>query len=205
VSQPYQQPQQPNPYGQQQPQGGYGYPQQQGGYQQPQTPYGGAPVQTEASNPGLAIVLAIVGALVGAGIYAVVEQALFDVNSHKITQIGYLAALVGILAGAAIGKWGGKNKGLWAFGAVIALVLVFFGDLYGYALCIHKYAEHMVGAQGANVPADLIPSANDLFFKQFSKLFQAWKDDNNALGYILLVLAPLAAYGTAHRVSNAKR
>ncbi|KUJ70023.1 hypothetical protein ACZ90_06580 [Streptomyces albus subsp. albus] len=200
MSQNWQQPQQP---------GGYGYPPQQpGGYppQQPQPQYGGGfpppppPAPQQQGNAGLAILVAVIAAVIGAAIYAGVLFALSDTDKGEVTKIAYLGVAVGAIVGFPIAKFGGRNQGLWVVGALLALVAVVLGELYGYALLSADYAEKMASHYpGANVD---VPSANDIFFDQFGDLFDAWKKELEAWEWLFIALAPVSAYATAYRLAN---
>ncbi|MEU6082172.1 hypothetical protein [Streptomyces sp. NPDC047108] len=168
--QPQSQPQQPgNPFAQQQP----------GAYPPP-------PAPVRRGNVGLAVVLGIVAALVAAGIYAGVLYATFDEDKGEVTQIGYLAVGVGALIGFALGKFGGNNVALQILGAVLGVVAVVLGELYGYALIM---AEYFPGA----------PAATEIFFDNFSRLFDGWKEDLDAISYLFFALAAAAGFSVAKK------
>ena len=206
MSQNWQQPpQQP----QQQP-GGYGYPQ----YGQPpqQQPYGGGPQYGggfppppppgRQGNAGLAIAAAAVVAAIGGILYAFLLSAMSDTeaNPPEITQFGYAGVIVGALVGVAVAKLGGRNPALWVIGAALALAAAMFGELYGYALISSDLAGNYAEAMGAS--SSDAPSANSIFFEQFGDLFDAWKEEADALTFIFVGVAPVAALSTAYRLGN---
>ncbi|MEU4890832.1 hypothetical protein AB0B12_05465 [Streptomyces sp. NPDC044780] len=217
MSQNWQQPQQPGGYPQQptppqqaggygSAQPGYGYP--QGQPQPPQPQYGGgfpppAPQVGRPGNPLLAVVAALVATVVGAFLYAFLLSALADTDKSppEITQFAYAGVVVGALIGLAVAKLGGRNTGLWVLGAVLALAAVFLGELYGYAMITHDVLSNYADKIGGGASSQVL-SSNEIFFDHFSDLWDAWKEDSDALTYIFMVLAPVAAVSTAYRISN---
>ncbi|MGW3567637.1 hypothetical protein ACWDSL_27925 [Streptomyces sp. NPDC000941] len=223
MSQNWQQPQQP-PQQPQQP-GGYGYPAQPpqpqfgGPQQQPQPQFAGgfpppAPPAGRQGNPAVAVLAAVVAALVGAFLYAFLLSALADTDGQepKITQFAYAGVAVGALVGFVIAKLGGRNPALWVVGAVLALIAVFIGETYGYAMIMSDWFGNNESSLRA-LGVDQL-SANEIFFSHFSSpvfevngqstpsLFDAWKDDADALTWIFMILAPAAAVSTSYRLSN---
>ncbi|MFH8795445.1 hypothetical protein [Streptomyces sp. NPDC017941] len=192
--QPYGQPQQP--YGQpQQPYGGqpgYGYPQQPQPYgQQPQQPYhpfpqqpqpGGFPPHAPAArnNIGLGVAVALVTALVAAGVYG----AIIGATEH---EIGWAAVGVGFVVGLAAGRTGGANPALGALGAIFSLGAVYLGQLIGAAMVI----------------ADKTGLAfSDIFFDHFDALQEAWSNDADAMTFVFFAVAAIAAFGGAKRAAQ---
>jgi hypothetical protein len=219
MSQNWQQPQQPGGHPQQQagypqqqaaPQSGYGYP--QGQAQQPQAPqpqFGGgfpppAPQVGRQGNPLAAVGAAIVAALVGALAYAFLLSALADTDSNppEVTKFAYAGVALGALVGFVVFKLGGRNVGLWVVGAVLALAAVFLGELYGYAMIMNEAASNYVSDLGSAAASANIPTANEIFFEHFGDLFDGWKEDADAITWIFMILSPVAAAGTAFRLSN---
>jgi hypothetical protein len=197
--QPQQPPQQPA-YGQPQqpPQPGYGYPQQGVPPQQP--PYGQQPGmppppaygKTEGGgipqNIWLALGLAVVGAVLGGLLYALMVDATFDEMKGEFRQFSYAALAVGLAAGAGPAFFAKRNWGLYIAGAALALLGVVLGELYGTAMVI---SEHLTG--GA-------VSTNEIFFDHFGDLWDAWTEASEAINYILLLLAPAGAIGICQAV-----
>ncbi|MFH8403381.1 hypothetical protein ACH4FX_01225 [Streptomyces sp. NPDC018019] len=122
MSQPWpsapQQPQQPH----QPPQAPYGAP-APGGFPAPM-----APPPARRGNPGLAVALGIVTTLVAAGVYGAVLKAVDGAS------IGYAALAVGALIGAVLGKVGGRGAALPVIGAVLGLLGLYLGQVFGIAL-----------------------------------------------------------------------
>ncbi|MEV6315864.1 hypothetical protein [Streptomyces sp. NPDC051776] len=176
MSQPWQpqsQPQPGNPFAGGQPGGAYPPP----------------PAPARRGNVGLAVVLGIVAALVAAGIYAGVLYATFDEDKGEVTQIGYLAVGVGALIGFALGRFGGNNVALQVLGAVLGVTAVVLGELYGYALVT---AEYVPGA----------PSATEIFFDNFDRLFDGWKEDLNGISYLFFALAAAAGFSVTKKTGS---
>ncbi|MDN3055823.1 hypothetical protein PH213_14975 [Streptomyces sp. SRF1] len=217
MSQNWQQPQQPGGYPQQpaQPQqaGGYGSPQPgysypQGQPQPPQPQFGGgfpppAPQVGRPGNPLLAVGAAIVATVVGAFLYAFLLSAMADTDKTppEVTQFAYAGVVVGALIGLVVAKLGGRNPGLWVVGAVLALAAVFLGELYGYAMILHDVMSNYADKIGGGASSQVL-SSNEIFFDHFSDLWKSWKEDSDALTYIFMALAPVAAVSTAYRIGN---
>ncbi|NUP42909.1 MAG: hypothetical protein HOY76_39295, partial [Streptomyces sp.] len=203
-------PQQPQPP--QQP-GGYGYPAQPpqpqfGGPQQPQPQFAGgfpppAPPAGRQGNPAVAVLAAVVAALVGGFLYAFLLSAMADTDKTppEIKQFAYAGVAVGALIGLVIAKLGGRNTALWVIGAILAVVAVFIGELYGYAMILHDAMANYADKLGGGASSQVL-STNEIFFDHFSDLWDAWKEDANALTYIFMALSPVAAVSTAYRLSN---
>ncbi|EFL23976.1 conserved hypothetical protein [Streptomyces himastatinicus ATCC 53653] len=222
MSQNWQQPQQPGGYPQQQggypqqpaaPQPGYGYPQGQPQQPQPGAPqpqFGGgfpppAPQVGRQGNPLAAVGAAVVAALIGAVAYAFLLSSLADTDSNppEVTKFAYAGVALGALVGFVVFKLGGRNVGLWVVGAVLALAAVFLGELYGYAMIMSDAASNYVDKIGGAAAASAnIPDANEIFFEHFGDLFDGWKEDADAITWIFMILSPVAAAGTAFRLSN---
>ncbi|WP_435242211.1 hypothetical protein [Streptomyces cucumeris] len=229
MSQNWQQPQQP-PQQPQQPQqpAGYGYPQQpqqpqyggapqQPQYGAPQPQFGGgfpppAP-QGPQGNALLAVGAAVVAALVGAFLYAFLLSAMADTDGAEVevTQFAYAGVALGGLIGFVVAKFGGRNVGLWVVGAVLALAAVFMGELLGYSMIMADLLDKMPAGQLEaagiehtsaleiffnHITEPLVPAAPD------SSILDAWKEDSDAVTYIFMALAPVAAIGSAFRLSN---
>ncbi|GLV72251.1 hypothetical protein [Streptomyces hygroscopicus] len=217
MSQNWQQPQQPGGYPQQpaQPQqaGGYGSPQPGYGYPQgqpqpPQPQFGGgfpppAPQVGRPGNPLLAVGAAIVATVVGAFLYAFLLSAMADTDKTppEVTQFAYAGVVVGALIGLVVAKLGGRNPGLWVVGAVLALAAVFLGELYGYAMILHDVMSNYADKIGGGASSQVL-SSNEIFFDHFSDLWKSWKEDSDALTYVFMALAPVAAVSTAYRIGN---
>ncbi|MGW7004314.1 hypothetical protein ACWGCW_16220 [Streptomyces sp. NPDC054933] len=214
MSQPWQQPSANNPYaqpgyGQQpqaqqpyappqpQPQPGYGYPQAApqgqpqaqpapGGYPPPANPYAQSapPVAVIPPRPdtvGAGVLAGLGTAVVAALVYA----AIIRFTNH---EIGYVALVVGLLIGAAMGKAGGRNAVLPVLGIVFSLLAVWFGQLVGIAwLATHE-------APGL--------SFTHLFFGQFGDLLKAWKDNLGAKDFLFFALAGLEGWAITRRVGR---
>ncbi|MET9416008.1 hypothetical protein ABZY03_17865 [Streptomyces klenkii] len=201
MSQPWQQPQQPqqppqhNPYGQPPPQP---YPpqhqpqqpphQQPYGYgQQPPPPYGAPggfpppPAPVRRGNPGLAVVLGIVAMLVGAGVYGGILKA------SDGGQIGYLAIGTGALIGAALGKVGGRNPALPVAGALLGLLGVYLGQIFGIALELSDIA---------NIPV------SQVFTEHFDTLNKAWKEYLEPIDAVFFILGGVGAFQTARKLGG---
>ncbi len=95
--------------------------------QQPQLP-----PQTQTGRFGVGLLAAIVAAVIGGIIWAVIT-----VTSNY--RIGVVAVGIGVLVGLAIDRFGGGDRRLPAAGAVIALLGCLLGDLFADAHINAKY------------------------------------------------------------------
>ncbi|MEU8546655.1 hypothetical protein AB0C81_06570 [Streptomyces roseoverticillatus] len=196
MSQPWQQPQQPpqqHPYGQpQQPYPPQPYPQHQPqqpyGYgQQPPPPYGAPggfpppPAPVRRGNPSLAVVLGIVAMLIGSGIYGGILKA------SDGGQIGYMAVGTGALIGAALGKAGGRNAALPVVGALLGLLGVYLGQIFGIALELSDIA---------NIPV------SQVFTEHFDALNKAWKEYLEPIDAVFFIFGAVGAFQTARKLAG---
>ncbi|WP_407560621.1 hypothetical protein [Streptomyces sp. 184] len=171
------------------------YQQQPGPGAPGQQPFGAPPPYAQqppasTGNPALAIGVAFVAAIVATAIYAFILKSLFDEQTGEVTKISYASILVGALIGAAIGKLGGRNVGLWIVGAVLAIGSVFMGEMYGYAMIFSELGDGQLG------------SATEILTDHFGDMFKGWREDMGAMAWIFMALAPIAAFGTASRLGN---
>ncbi|WEV25927.1 hypothetical protein OYE22_12515 [Streptomyces sp. 71268] len=160
------------------------------------------PPPAPQGNAGLALLAGVAAALVGGVLYAFLLSALADTDGQQpeITQFAYAGVALGALVGFVVAKLGGRNQGLWIVGAVFALIAVFLGEMYGYALVASDFLSNVAERMGGD--SSQAPSANDLFFDHFGDLYDGWKEDADAVTYIFMALSPIAAYGAAHKLSN---
>ncbi|MEU6175208.1 hypothetical protein ABZ832_25305 [Streptantibioticus parmotrematis] len=203
MSTPLQQPPAGDPFGAQPappqgyaaPQSGYGQPQQQaqGGYPAPApAPYppGGAfpPAFAVPQRPerfGLGLLAGLGAAVVAIVFYA----AVLRFTNH---EVGYVAIVVGLVVGAAMGKvGGGRSAALPVMAAVISLLAVWLGQLVGMAWTIN----HMDG----------IPFTNVLF-THFNDLVKAWKDSFvSPMDVLFFGIAGAEGFVIARRAAQAQR
>jgi hypothetical protein len=151
MSQSWQQPSRNNPSGQQPPSG---FPPPQGAFPPPGGGYAVPVTPAPAGRPGLGVLAGLGAAIVGIVFYA----AIMRYTNH---EIGYVALVVGLLVGAAMGKAGGRNPLLPVVGLVFSLLAVWFGQLVGMAWTI----SHVDGV-----------GFTDVLLGHFSLLVKAWKD-----------------------------
>jgi hypothetical protein len=211
---------QPQPQPQQPPQPGYGYPQQPpagapGAYgQPPQQPYGGAPQggfppppPPPAAAGGNKVLLAILAAL-GIGIvlfiaYGYIVAQMFDEESGEYPQFTYAAVVIGALIGLPIGKLVPRNWGLYAAGAAIALVSMFLGELFALSAIMADQVGSVSASEAAMFGIEQ-KSAFGYLFGDFGDIFDAWKEAAEAINWIFVFVAPLAALGVAYRVGQSQ-
>ncbi|MGP4112850.1 hypothetical protein ACTWP5_18320 [Streptomyces sp. 4N509B] len=185
--QPQPQPQQP----------GYGYPQQPGPAQPYGAPGGGFPpppppgAGPQANLPA-AIGLSAVAAIVGAILYAFIYRATLDETTGEVTQITYLAILLGILCGLGPALFARGNWMAYGIGAALSFVSVCLGEAWGTTMVVARYAELAGAEMGANWFVAL--------FKYPGDTWDAWKEGAEAINYIFLFVAPIAAIGICQAI-----
>ncbi|MFI5759902.1 MULTISPECIES: hypothetical protein [unclassified Streptomyces] len=140
-----------------------------------------APAPARPGNVGLGILAAFVAALAAAAAYGGIMNAIDR-------EIGYAAAGVGALVGFAAGKLGGRNPVLPVVGAVLAVVSVFLGELFFYALAVG-------GAAGVGL-GEVLSSLG------VSGLIDIWKEDADFMSVLFLALGAFAGFSTAKKIGD---
>jgi hypothetical protein len=196
-------PQQPQPYGQPPQQPGYGYPPTQPQQQPPAQPQpfgapGGSggwpgppqPPSGPPQNLGLAILAAVGATIVMAILYAFIYHAMFDEETFEVRQISYVSLAIGAAVGVGPAFLAKRNIPVQALAAVLALVAAVFGELYGTAMIVGEYGlptEH---------------GGFEVLTKEFADTWDVWQESNEAMNYVLLALAPLAAIGIGQSIAR---
>ncbi|MFR9722766.1 hypothetical protein ACL02R_05240 [Streptomyces sp. MS19] len=184
--------QQQQPYGAPPQQPGYGYPPQQ------PNPYGGGPggymppgqPAPAGNNVGLAILLAVLGTIVTAVIYGYLYKAGFDENTGELRQYNYAAIAVGAVVGLGPAFFAKRNWPVIITGAVLAVVAMILGGLWGVALMVEEYYPGFED------------SAFTAFFQYFGDTWDVWKEDLAAVDVVLWILAPVGALGISQIVAR---
>lgn len=132
-------------------------------------------------NVGLGIVAALVAALAAAAAYGGIMNAIER-------EIGYAAVGVGALVGFAAGKLGGRNPVLPVVGAVFAVVSVFLGELFFYALAL-------AGAAGVGL-GDVLSTVG------VSGLVDIWKEEADVMSVLFLTLGAFTGFGSAKKIGD---
>jgi hypothetical protein len=212
MSQPWQQqPQQP-----QQPQPGYGYP---AGYAQPQQPgYGyGYPQQPGMGGPlpppppppgnsraGLGFVLIIAATVVTILVYGFLTGMVVDMDSLvedamqsgdpeiEVTQLTWLAGAFGALIGLPAGRLARGQAGLYWLAGVFALGAMLLGETFATAVLV---SESSNGAE----------SAFELFFENFSDMWESWTENSEGVTWLLIAMAPATAIFTGYQLGRTAR
>ncbi|WP_176599799.1 MULTISPECIES: hypothetical protein [Streptomyces] len=204
------------------PQPGYGYPQQdqqgapQPGYGYPQP--GGAPGapgdsgDDSAGGPPQNLLFALGAALVAAVIcffaYGALYNAMTDESTGEVTQIGWVAVLIGVVVGLGPAFMAKRNWVAYIVGAVLALGAVYLGTLYGGAIFMADelsglslsapeiaFLEQQTGLTVANGDG-----AFSIFIKNIGALTDVWTEGAEAMDYVFMALAPVGAIGVAQTV-----
>lgn len=173
--QPPQQPQDPgqNPYAQQpQPPQPYGQP---GGFPPP------PPAAGLRGNAGLAIAAAVVAMLVSAAIYGLILK-------EAEVQIGYLAVGIGALIGLALGKLGGSNPVLPFIGAVLGLLGVYLGQVFGIAMVF----TDLPGA----------PGFFEVLTQHFGDINEGLKSELEVVDYLFYALGGVAGFSITRKFAG---
>ncbi|MFJ3581567.1 hypothetical protein ACIPPS_04900 [Streptomyces sp. NPDC090127] len=145
------------------------------------TPYAPAPAPAPARDSlGLGLAAGVAATVVGALAYGGVMRALAE-EDGSYTQIGVLALALGALVGFALGKVGGRNPILPIVGVPLALLGVFAGQLFGFALMASWWA----GLDGMPI------GVTELLTSEFSVLFEGWKAE---LGFMDVLFFAIAGY-----------
>jgi hypothetical protein len=221
-------PQQPGygqqPPQQQPPQPGYGYPQQgapqpgvppqQQGYGQQPGPggYPGQPAQGGGpkQNTGMAIGLAVVGAIFTFFVYALVLDAMTN-DDGTTTQISYILLLFGAVVGAGPAFFAKRNWGVYIAGAVLALGAAFLATLYAMAMGAAEGLEEggemavaFYSMMGLDVAAD--DGALSILFGNLGTLSDLWANGYegeggaDAMDFVFMLFAPGGALALAQGV-----
>ncbi|MGW0335996.1 hypothetical protein ACWD0J_29760 [Streptomyces sp. NPDC003011] len=184
-SAPPPQPAEGNPYAQQpgavpQPtDGGNPYAQQPGAMPPPPVPYAPAPPAPARGNVALGLVVAVVAALVTAGVYG----ALVGATEY---EIGYAAVGVGFLIGFAAGKLGGSHPVLPVVSAVLSLGAVYAGQLLGIA---------MIGADDSGM------SVTTILTDHFDLVTKSWSEEADVMTFLFLGIGAFAAFSGAKKAA----
>ncbi|MBC9717292.1 hypothetical protein H9Y04_32670 [Streptomyces sp. TRM66268-LWL] len=187
-----------NPYAQQQPGAGpYGQ-QPAGGNPFGQQPAGGAfppPVApARQGNVALAIVVGVVAALIGAAIYGGLMRAFVKDNGETV-ELSYVAVVVGALVGFAVGKLGGRNPVLPIVSAVLAVVGVYLGQIFGMSV-VASYAVEKAGMSASWT--DFLTDDNILR----TSAFTGWKEEADAMTYLFIALGGFIGFGSAKKIGG---
>jgi xanthosine utilization system XapX-like protein len=130
-----------------------------------------------------------VGLLAGLGaavVAVVVYGAILRYTDH---EIGYVALVVGLLVGGAMGKAGGRNAALPVFALVVSLLGVWFGQLVGIAWTLSSHETSL--------------SFSQIFFDNFGHLVRAWKDDFvDAKDILFFAIAGVEGFIVTRRVGS---
>ncbi|MFF4952666.1 hypothetical protein ACWC2K_02870 [Streptomyces chattanoogensis] len=157
--------------------------------QQPQQPYGAplpqygapAPAPAPSGNPGLGIAVGVVVMLVVAGIYGAILKATDGAT------IGYAALIIGALIGAAMGKLGGRNAALPVVAAVLGLIGLYLGNIFGIGLAVADY---------------LHVSVFEALFKDFDILNEGWKKALEPVDALFFILAAAGGFSAAKKTAD---
>ncbi|WP_371617471.1 hypothetical protein [Streptomyces sp. NBC_00454] len=138
-----------------------------------------APART--GNVALGIVAAFVAALVAAGAYGGIMNALER-------QFSYAAIGVGLLVGFAAAKVGGRNPVLPVVAAVFSLGAVYLGQLFFVALFVAKMSGTGLG--------DVIDTMG------VSGINSAFQEGADVINYVFIPIAGVVAFSVARKLNS---
>lgn len=150
-----------------------------------------APVAARRDNVALGILAGVAVMLVAIFAYAGIMRAMAKDDGHY-SEVGYIAIVVGLLVGAAIGKVGGRNPALPVAGLVLAVLGVFFGEIVGLAMI----ASHYASLSGQSI------SWFSVLTQHFGDVFRQWKHDFDVKTFLFLALAGLEGFVVTRRVAG---
>ncbi|GAA3374517.1 hypothetical protein GCM10020367_38690 [Streptomyces sannanensis] len=130
-------------------------------------------------NIGLGLLVAVVTALVAAGVYGGIAGAIER-------EIGWAAVGVGFVIGLASGKAGGGSPVLAGASALLSLGAVYLGQLVAIAVIAAKEFDS---------------SFTKMFFDRFDLLTQAWKESTDAMTFLFFAIAAVAAFSGAKKAA----
>ncbi|MFH8346015.1 hypothetical protein [Streptomyces sp. NPDC018045] len=158
-------------------------------HQPPQAPYGApapggfpaplAPPPARQGNAGLAVALGVVTMLVAAGVYGAV------LNAVDGASIGYAALAVGALIGAVVGKTGGRGAALPVVAAVLGLLGLYLGQVFGMAL---------ITADALRMPL------TETVLDHFDLVHTVWKEYLGAIDVLFYLLAGAGGFQVAKKL-----
>ncbi|MBW5481420.1 hypothetical protein [Streptomyces bambusae] len=146
-----------------------------------QTPVGYPPAPAAKNNIALGIAAAVVAALVAAGAYGYLMNAIER-------QVGYAAVGVGLLVGLAAGKLGGKNPVLPVVAGLLSLGAVYAGQLFFIALAMADINKAGLGDVISTVG---VGGLNDI-----------WKEAAEAMDFVFLAIGGAIAFTSARKIAD---
>ncbi len=155
-------------------------------------PFQPTPPPARSGNAALAILVGVVATIVAAAAYGGLMRAFAD-DDGSYTEIGYVAVGVGALVGFAVGKLGGRNPILPIVSAVLAVVGVFVGQIFGMAL---------VGSYVLEAQMGIDMSWLDLLTDDQSDIFGGWKEEADAMTYIFLAVGAFTGFSSAKKIGG---
>ncbi|MGK5534200.1 hypothetical protein [Streptomyces sp. URMC 129] len=162
------------------------------------------PPPARRTSPGPAIALTAAVAVAALLLYgfltgmvvdldALVEEAIRTGDSElDIAQLTWLAAAVGALVGLPAAKLAPGRPGLYWLAGVLALAAMLLGETFATAVLA---AEASDGAE----------SAFELFFDDFSDLWESWTENAHGLTWPLVALAPAGAVLTGYLLGHPRK
>ncbi|MFJ8438228.1 hypothetical protein [Kitasatospora griseola] len=94
-------------------------------------------------------------------------------------EIPWMAVGIGAAVGVTVGRIGGKHPALPPVGALLSLLGLFLGQLFGIALYVQEGA-------GISVPS--------MFTEHFPVLFDAWKDVFDLISVVFIVIGAAVGF-----------
>lgn len=151
----------------------------------------GAPGAAAAPTPsrlGAGVLAGALVMIVAALIYGFLLRALSN-SDGSYHEFSYAALAVGLAVGAATGKVGGRHPALPFVGLVLAVVGVFFGEIFGLSLI----ASHI---------SDGGLSVTNVLFQHFGVLVRAWKSEFDFMSAFFYLVAAFEGFVVTRRMAN---
>ncbi|WP_233580885.1 hypothetical protein, partial [Streptomyces triticirhizae] len=109
-----------------------------------------------------------------------------------VAQLTWLAPLIGALVGLPVAKLAPGQVGLYWLAAVGAVLTMVLGETFASAVLA---SEAVDGAKGSL----------EIFFEDFSDVFESWTENSHGMTWPLMALAPAAAVFTGYFLGGTQR
>ncbi|MFJ5922024.1 hypothetical protein ACIQF6_05355 [Kitasatospora sp. NPDC092948] len=102
-------------------------------------------------------------------------------------EISWMVIGIAAAVGLTLGKIGGKHPVLPPLGSVLAVLGLFFGEMFGLALIVHEQA-------GVDVTA--------VFTDHFDLLFEAWKETFDLMSALFIAIGVFMGFSLTTKFGN---
>ncbi|WP_199547397.1 hypothetical protein [Streptomyces sp. N35] len=150
------------------------------------------PAPARSGNVALGVAVGIVAMIAGAAAYGGLMRA-FGKEDGTYTEIGYIAVGVGALIGFVVGKLGGRNPALPIVSAVLGVIGVVLGQIFGMALLASWWFEIQLGQE---------ISVIDLLTENPGDTFKAWREEADVMTWLFLAIGGIVGFTSAKKAGN---